>query len=192
MNSEKLILGVPFYGYNFDNQSNIFGFSYATMVNINILYADIDQVGKAYFNGRPTIERKVEFSSKNTGGIMIWELAQDRFDEFSLLSAIHNKFTFLGTTTTGLCGNTVFADLLKQSQFQIYPNPANNKIWIESDSNSEITVSVFNITGYKMNIAQSYSINKTELDVSELAAGMYILKIENRDINHWQKFIVKH
>lgn len=192
INSEKLILGVPFYGYNFDNQNNVSGFSYSTMVNTNILYADIDQVGEAYYNGRPTIEKKVELAAKNVGGIMIWELAQDRFDDFSLLSAIHNKFTFLGKTTTGLCGNTVSADKFKQSQFQIYPNPANDKIWIESDSNGEITVSVFNLPGNKMNIIKTTSLNKTELDVSGLTGGIYIVKVESQGFSHWQKLIVKH
>lgn len=107
VNSEKLTLGVPFYGYNFEDQSNVFGFSYATMVNANILNVDVDQVGESFYNGRLTIERKIEFSSKNNGGVMIWELSQDRFDEYSLLSVIHNKFNSLGFTTTGLCGNVI-------------------------------------------------------------------------------------
>lgn len=192
VNSEKLTLGVPFYGYNFEDQSNVFGFSYASIVNMNILNADVDQVGKAFYNGRPTIERKVELSAQNTSGIMIWELAQDRFDEYSLLSVIHNKFNSLGFTTTGLCGNVVLADKFKQSQFNIYPNPANNKLWIESDSNSEIIVSVFNLTGNKMNITQSNIFNKTELNVSGLTTGIYILNVESNGFNQKQKLIIKH
>ena len=192
VNSEKLTLGVPFYGYNFENQSNVFGFSYATMITTNILNADVDQVGKAFYNGRPTIERKVEFSSKNNGGIMIWELAQDRFDEYSLLSVIHNKFNSLGFTTTGLCDNVVLADKIKQSQFYIYPNPANNKLWIESDSNNEIIVSVFNLTGNKINITQSKIFNKSELNILGLTDGIYISNIESNGFNKWQKLIIKH
>ncbi|MDO8951742.1 MAG: glycosyl hydrolase family 18 protein [Draconibacterium sp.] len=192
INSEKLTLGVPFYGYNFDDQSNVFGFSYASMVSKNILNADVDQVGKAYYNGRPTIERKVELTAQNASGIMIWELAQDRFDEYSLLSVIHNKFNSLGFTTTGLCGNVVFADKIKQSQFHIYPNPANNKILIEGISNGEIVVSVFNLTGNKMNITQNKIFNKTELNVSGLKDGIYILNVESNGFNQKQKLIIKH
>lgn len=191
VNFEKLTLGVPFYGYNFEDQSNVFGFSYASIVNMNILNADVDRVGKAFYNGRPTIERKVELSAQNASGIMIWEVAQDRFDEYSLLSVIHNKFSSLGFTTTGLCGNVVLADKFKQSQFNIYPNPANNKLWIESDSNSEIIVSVFNLTGNKMNITQSNIFNKTELTVSGLTTGIYILNVESNGFNQKQKLIIK-
>ena len=192
INAEKLTLGVPFYGYNFDDQSNVFGFSYASMVNTNILNADVDQVGKAYYNGRPTIERKVELSAQNASGIMIWELAQDRFDKYSLLSAIHNKFNSLGFTTTGLCGNVVFADQFKQSQFHIYPNPAKNKVLIEGVSNGEIVVSVFNLLGNKLEIIQTESFNKTELDISGLTEGIYLLNIENHGVSQWQKLIIKY
>jgi len=192
INAEKLTLGVPFYGYNFDDQSNVFGFSYASMVNTNILNADVDQVGKAYYNGRPTIERKVELSAQNASGIMIWELAQDRFDKYSLLSAIHNKFNSLGFTTTGLCGNVVFADKIKQSQFHIYPNPAKNKVLIEGVSNGEIVVSVFNLFGNKLEIIQTESFNKTELDISGLTEGIYLLNIENHGVSQWQKLIIKY
>ena len=192
INSDRLTLGVPFYGYNFDDQSNVTGFSYASMVNTNILNADVDQVGKAFYNGRPTIERKVELSVQNAGGIMIWELAQDRFDKYSLLSAIHNKFNSLGFTTTGLCGNVVFADKIKQSQFHIYPNPAKNKVLIEGFSNGEIVVSVFNLLGNKLEIIQTESFNKIELDISGLTEGIYLLNIENHGVSQWRKLIIKY
>jgi len=191
INSEKLTLGVPFYGYNFVDQSNVLEFSYASMVNTNIVNADVDQVGKAYYNGRPTIDRKVELSAKNTSGIMIWELAQDRFDEYSLLSVIHKKFNSLGFTTTGLCVNVVFADKIKQSQFHIYPNPAKSEIFIEGVSNGEIVVSVFNLSGNKLKIIQTESCNKTKLDISGLTEGIYIIKIENQGFSQWQKLIIK-
>jgi hypothetical protein len=38
-------------------------------------------------------------------GIMIWELGQDSFTEYSLLETIHKKYTDYGVETTNLCGN---------------------------------------------------------------------------------------
>jgi GH18 family chitinase len=102
--SEKLTLGVPFYGYNF-TYKEVTSSTYAQIVATNAQFADQDEVGKIYYNGRPTIAQKVEFASQNTGGIMIWEIAQDSFDQYSLLSVIHKKYTDLKFKTTNLCGN---------------------------------------------------------------------------------------
>lgn len=102
--NEKLTLGVPFYGYNF-TYTNVTSSTYGDIIEAGTQFADQDELGKIYFNGRPTISQKVEFASQNTGGIMIWEIAQDSFTEYSLLDVIHKKYTNLKVKTTGLCGN---------------------------------------------------------------------------------------
>ncbi|WJS94156.1 glycosyl hydrolase family 18 protein [Flavobacterium johnsoniae] len=102
--SEKLTLGVPFYGYNFTNPE-VTSAKYSEIVAAGKQFAEQDELGKIYYNGRPTIAQKVEYVAQNTGGIMIWELAQDSFDEYSLLDVIHKKFTSLKVKTTNLCGN---------------------------------------------------------------------------------------
>ncbi|WP_428232840.1 glycosyl hydrolase family 18 protein [Flavobacterium sp.] len=102
--SEKLTLGVPFYGYNFTNPDATSS-TYKEIIETGSQFADQDEVGKIYYNGRPTISQKVEYAAQNTGGIMIWEIAQDSFNEYSLLDVIHEKFTNLKVKTTGLCGN---------------------------------------------------------------------------------------
>ena len=78
---DKLNLGVPFYGYDFIDPSTVNAVTYGSMVALDKSYAELDQVGTAYYNGRPTIEAKVELASNEVGGIMIWEIGQDSFDE---------------------------------------------------------------------------------------------------------------
>ena len=102
ISGEKLVLGVPFYGHNFDDLSFV---TYGQMVQSNVSYADVDRVGNTFYNGRPTIEQKVQLAHNKVGGIMIWELGQDSFNAYSLLTAIHEKYTALGVTTTGLGSN---------------------------------------------------------------------------------------
>ena len=75
------------------------------MVTENNSYADLDNVGNKYYNGRPTISAKVKHAAENIGGIMIWEIGQDSFNEFSLLSTIHENYTKYKVKTTNLCGN---------------------------------------------------------------------------------------
>ena len=58
-----------------------------------------------YYNGRPTIKSKVKLASEQVSGIMIWEIGQDSFTEYSLLKTIHKEYSDLGIKTTNLCDN---------------------------------------------------------------------------------------
>lgn len=89
----KLLIGLPFYGYGFG------GGAPESMVYKNLVIAypgaeNKDEVelpggGKIYYNGIPTIQRKVNFAlASKAAGVMIWELQQDSKDATSLLGAI--------------------------------------------------------------------------------------------------------
>ena len=105
INPSKLTLGVPFYGYDFQNSTTVESFTYGSMVDSDISNSEKDKVGNKYYNGRPTIANKVKLASQNLSGIMIWRLGADSFTEYSLLETIHKTYTELGVETTGLCGN---------------------------------------------------------------------------------------
>ena len=103
ISSTKLTLGLPFYGYDFSNSNNVTAFTYSSMVASDQNYADVDNVGLKFFNGRPTIKSKVKLASEKVGGVMVWELGQDNFGDLSLLKTIHDEFSNLGVETTKLC-----------------------------------------------------------------------------------------
>ena len=105
INPSKLTLGVPFYGYDFQNSTTVKSFTYGSMVDSDVSNSEKDNVGNKYYNGRPTIANKVKLASQNLSGIMIWRLGADSFSEYSLLETIHKTYTNLGVETTGLCGN---------------------------------------------------------------------------------------
>ena len=105
INPSKLTLGVPFYGYDFQNSTTVESFTYGSIVDSDISNSEKDNVGNKYYNGRPTIAKKVKLASQNLSGIMIWRLGADSFSEYSLLETIHKTYTDLGVETTGLCGN---------------------------------------------------------------------------------------
>ena len=104
INPSKLTLGVPFYGYDFSNNT-VRSFTYGSMVASDVSNSEKDNVGNKYYNGRPTIANKVKLASQNLSGIMIWRIGADSFSEYSLLETIHKTYTDLGVETTGLCGN---------------------------------------------------------------------------------------
>ena len=69
ISGDKLTLGVPFYGYDFENSSNVKAFTYGSMVSLNNSNSEIDNVGKKYYNGRPTISKKVKLAAQNDMGV---------------------------------------------------------------------------------------------------------------------------
>ena len=95
-----LNLGVPFYGYEFQDSTTVIAKTYAAIVESNTSNADQDQVGNIFYNGRLTVRSKTHLAATAVGGIMIWELGQDRFDHYSLLHTIHKAYAEVGVTTT--------------------------------------------------------------------------------------------
>lgn len=84
---EKLVLGVPFYGRDF-NPADLKSWTFNSILELNPNYAYKDQVQQIYYNGIPTIVEKSKLALQRANGVMIWELGQDTFNELSLLSAI--------------------------------------------------------------------------------------------------------
>lgn len=77
----------------------------------------------------------------------------------------------------------------KLSDFKVYPNPANNFLYIQSPENT--IVSILDISGktiQKINCVESI----TKLDVSNFANGLYLIKIDNNRISKTQKNSINH
>jgi chitinase len=95
---EKLVLGVPFYGYGFGPE--------LTSPAISMNYSDIitqfpgaevlDEYkmpdGKIlYYNGIPTIKQKTALAKEKASGVMIWQVKGDTTGQLSLLQAIQDE-----------------------------------------------------------------------------------------------------
>lgn len=84
---ERLVLGVPFYGYGFGRYAPSHDFS-----AIHARYGDAalrtDIIGKACagcdyitYNSQATIRAKAELAATRAGGVMVWEITQDTGDQ---------------------------------------------------------------------------------------------------------------
>ena len=82
----KLLVGIPFYGRDADRQAT-------TYADLPPLRPSIDRTPDGIaFNGIDTVRAKVRLAAaRSLGGIMIWELGQDRRDDRSLLRAIDRE-----------------------------------------------------------------------------------------------------
>lgn len=82
----KLVIGVPFYGWREDWS----GASYKDIIASDINARNSDYCQGLSYNGEATIRAKANLS-KQYGGTMIWELGQDAQGEQSLLEIIKKE-----------------------------------------------------------------------------------------------------
>lgn len=73
------------------------------------------------------------------------------------------------------------------SDVKIYPNPAENNIYIKSSNN--LNISNINITNVLGKEVFSSSLNDNKIDISNLNSGIYILTIQSENASKNIKFI---
>ncbi|NQZ21066.1 MAG: glycosyl hydrolase family 18 [Colwellia sp.] len=97
LSKNKLVLGVPFYGYGFGRYKGEYSFNELLnrfgnkVINNDVigeLCADCDYVT---FNSINTITAKTKLALQQGTGVMIWELTHDTKGQHSLLNAIHSQ-----------------------------------------------------------------------------------------------------
>lgn len=95
---EKMTLGVPFYGYGYGPEltSPAISMNYREIVSTFPGSERTDEWtrndGKIiYYNGIPTMMKKVALAREKAGGIMIWQVRGDAKGRKSLLKAIHKS-----------------------------------------------------------------------------------------------------
>ncbi len=75
------------------------------------------------------------------------------------------------------------------SGFRLYPNPATNgKVYIVTSQNAPKKILIFDVLGTQV---LSTSILGTELNISDLDAGVYVLRVFEKDKVATRKLIIK-
>lgn len=99
----------------------------------------------------------------------------------SIKSYFRKDFTPCGSSISGINDNQ------KQvPQFNIYPNPANDHITVETNLRSEIEI--FNIQGQLIKRMNTNGI-KTSIDISNFSGGMYFVKLKTEKKVEVKKFL---
>jgi uncharacterized delta-60 repeat protein len=107
------------------------------------------------------------------------------------INILHNQKILIGggfTSYSGngknriarLNGNNVLGvkDVTLNKDVKIYPNPVQNIFYIETEKSIK-KITIHNILGQVMNDYKVLNASKTEIDVSNLIKGMYIVNVES-------------
>tara|TARA_B110000305_G_C19382882_1_gene610585 strand:- start:1228 stop:1578 length:351 start_codon:yes stop_codon:yes gene_type:complete len=94
-------------------------------------------------------------------------------------------------TNTGLnpsCATTsIGIELNGPDIINIYPNPANDKIYISNLTEENTSIKIYDIKGTL--VFENRISNKKYLNVSSLAKGIYQIKFEGKEVNETRKLI---
>jgi hypothetical protein len=161
---ERLTLGVPFYGYDFSNPDKTIALTYNQIVNLDPENANNDVSGNIYYNGMPTIRAKTELALDELSGIMIWELGQDHFSEYSLLNVISE-------TVNGLFS---IIEELPNNNLAMVHNPFYEQIIINGEKGH--VARFYDAFGHL--VLESKLQNDSEaINTSRLVPGLYVLSV---------------
>jgi hypothetical protein len=82
--------------------------------------------------------------------------------------------------------NSIEANI--ESFATVYPNPASNNIWIETQTESSF--SLYDLSG-KLLVQESLNIGKSSIDISDFRPGIYMTVIQNSNTKVINKLIIK-
>jgi len=77
-----------------------------------------------------------------------------------------------------------------ESAFSIYPNPADNVVYIKTKKNlGDVVINLIDINGRVVLSKKAALLNEAELNISSLQSGLYILNITGNNVNINNKII---
>jgi hypothetical protein len=86
---------------------------------------------------------------------------------------------------------TVNVNGISSTSFNVYPNPAQESITLETDSDASSSFTITDLVG-KVYSSGSVLLNKTLINTSSLSSGSYILRLLKKDgTTDYKTFVVK-
>lgn len=74
----------------------------------------------------------------------------------------------------------------RESQYSFYPNPTRDYVYVQGGKEKNYTVSLYDIRG---KLIRNYKKNSNKIDVRQLKAGIYFLRLMNKNKKHYFSFI---
>ena len=176
-----------FYGIIYQYQTTLMhGSNRDTSNNVQPLIAAVDAnyniIDSVYYIFRPTTNHQSSF----WGGL---HLSND--DVFvngyhsDDASTKHNIMAYLKGTVNSIVENRMDPNL------EVYPNPVQRMLTVESDNGIEV-LEIVDLSGRRMFLKRYQKTHRTELDLSHLSGGVYIVRITDFEGNRDQIKVLKN
>ena len=75
------------------------------------------------------------------------------------------------------------------NSLKIYPNPTRDKVSVSWEQDEPVTIQVYGISGALL-VNQEISGSQTQLDISQLPAGVYVVVVKGANTNNTSKLII--
>ena len=102
--------------------------------------------------------------------------------------------TFTNVTANQLLtvteGSTLSVAEETTKQFNIYPNPTANDLYVATQHTQTFSVTIFDSVGKEL-FSRSYNDRQTRVDVSSLSSGMYFVQVTSAEAKTVQKIVIK-
>jgi hypothetical protein len=92
---------------------------------------------------------------------------------------IGERLAWMDANMFGVCDTTVNIESLKASSFNIYPNPTNDVVFIESPNERTFRINIFTAQGTLIKSVQNSNSTRTSISFENLPKGMYFIQIQN-------------
>ena len=135
--------------------------------------------GESMYNGEHSLfdEMGLNPNSNGTAGTPTWyyltstPMVRMNFDPASVISAVSG---------------------VKQTIFNVYPNPSNGEFVIALDATAKYDVTITNVLGQTVYSGTTSSDDlKTEIDLSNFGKGVYTVELKNNNSTYMEKVIVE-
>ena len=127
------------------------------------------------------MHKELSYSTNEANGLTIVNVVALYENGMTSASVIDNIFVEINNENESISENT--------TSLNIYPNPANDRLYIEAESEINDVV-VYDVYGRAQNLRISESQNlRISINVSELNAGIYFIKINTNEGNIVKQFI---
>jgi hypothetical protein len=104
---------------------------------------------------------------------------------------IRNRYNWLDANL--LSNNCTFAGIGEIEQeneiFVVYPNPVQDKLYINLYTNQNAKISLFDATGRRIELIQNQNDTQQSFDTSTLPSGSYLIQVEQNNTQQTKRFI---
>ncbi len=130
----------------------------------------------------PASHGYVQYKVKLNGNLPVGTVINNTaFIYFDLNAAV-----ITNTTTNTIIAETAIANIkLQNSNFKLFPNPANTELFIQTQNFNPLFIAISDINGKKI-ILQKYA---PQIDVSNLASGSYFIELKGSDAISRKRFV---